>query len=75
MVKDSVDIESAFRPLNALSKILGLAQFSGYTNSVTGKIIHEENCEWKFKNFVWCVFDMCSIVAGFVYNIITLYFS
>jgi hypothetical protein len=55
MVKNSVDIDSAFRPLNVISKILGLAHFSGCRNGFTGKIIQEENYWWEFKNIVWCV--------------------
>jgi len=75
MVKDSVDIESAFRPLNALSKILGLAHFSGHRNSFTGKMRHEENRELEFTNVIWCVVVICAVVTGFVFIIVTLNFS
>jgi hypothetical protein len=75
MVKGSVDIESAFRPLNALSRILGLAHFSGYKNSSTGKLKHEENRESELTKAVWCVVVICAVVTGFVFGIITLNFS
>jgi hypothetical protein len=48
MLEDSVDIESAFRHLNALSKVLGLAHFWGHRNSFTSKIKREGNCESEF---------------------------
>jgi ABC-type multidrug transport system fused ATPase/permease subunit len=72
MLEDSVDIESAFRPLNALSKILGLAHFSGHRNSFTGKMKHEENRECEFTNVIWCVVVICAVATGFVLNVITL---
>jgi hypothetical protein len=75
MVKNWVDIESAYRPLNALSKILGLAHFSGYKNSLTGKIKHEENREWGFANVIWCVGVICLIGTGFVGSLISMYLS
>jgi hypothetical protein len=75
MVKGPVDIESAFRPLNALSKILGLAHFSGHRSSSTGKTKHEESRESELMNFIWCVVVVCAIVTGFVFNLITLHFS
>ena len=74
MVKDSVDIEAAFRPLNAVSKILGLAHFSGHRYRFTGKIKREEHRESKFVNVIWCIVVTCAIVAGFVYSLITLSF-
>ena len=75
MVKESVDIESAFRPLNVLSKILGLAHFSGHRNSFKGKIKDEENREKKFRNVIWCVVVTCTVVTGFVLTIINLKIS
>jgi hypothetical protein len=75
MVKDSFDIESAFRPLNILSKILGLAHFSGYRNTVRGKLKHEENRESEYANVIWCVVVICTIITGFVANMVTLYVS
>ena len=74
MVKDSVDIESAFRPLNAVSKIVGLAHFSGNRNRFTGKIKREGNRESKFANVIWCIVVICAIVTAFVYSIITANF-
>jgi len=75
MVKNSVDIESAFRPLNALSKILGLAHFSGHKNSFTTKITSEGNRESEFAYVICCVAVICTIVTGFVYSIIMLNFT
>jgi len=75
MVKDSVDIESAVRPLNALSKILGLAHFSGHRNSFTSKINRVENRESEFANVIWCVVVICTILIGFVYSMIALTFA
>jgi uncharacterized membrane protein len=72
MVKDSFDIESAFRPLNVLSKILGLAHFSGHGNTVRRKIKHEQNCESEFANVVWRIVVILTVIAGFVTNMITM---
>jgi len=69
--KDSVDIESVFRQLNALSKILVLPHFSGHRNSFASEIKHES----KFVNIIWCVAVICTILTGFVYSIITLNFA
>ena len=75
MVKDSVDIESAFRQLNALYKILGIAHFLGHKNSFTSKIKRNENRESEFACAIWCVVVICTIVTGFVYSIIMLKFT
>jgi hypothetical protein len=75
MVKDSVDIESAFRQLNALSKIIGTAHFLGHKNSFTNKIKRDGNRESEFACVIWCVAVICSIVTGFVYSIIMLKFT
>lgn len=72
MVKDLVDIESAFRPLNTLSKILGLARFSGHRNSFKGGKKHEENRESEFTNVIWCVVVICAVVTGFVFHIVIM---
>ncbi|GFG31885.1 hypothetical protein Cfor_10240 [Coptotermes formosanus] len=72
MVKDSFDIESAFRPLNVLSKILGLAHFSGHGNTVRRKIKHEQNCESEFANVVWRIVVILTVIAGFVTRMITM---
>ena len=74
MFKKSVNIESAFRPLNVVSKIVGLAHFSGHRNSFTGKIKREENRESKFVNIIWCIVVICAIVTGFVYSVLALSF-
>ena len=75
MFKESVDIESAFRPLNVLSKILGLVHFSGHRNSFTGKIKDEGNREMEFRKVIWCVVVTCTVVMGFVFSIIHLKIS
>ena len=75
MGKGSVDMESALRPLNAMSKILGLPHFSGHRNSFTGKMKHEENRESGFTNVIWCVVVICAVVIGFVFNIMIFNFS
>ena len=73
MVKNTVDIESALRPLNTLSKILGLAHFSGYKNSLRGKTKREENREWEIANVMWCVVVICVVVTGFVFTMISVH--
>jgi hypothetical protein len=73
MVKNTVDIESALRPLNTLSKILGLAHFSGYKNSLRGKTKREENREWEIANVMWCVVVICMVVTGFVFTMISVH--
>jgi hypothetical protein len=75
MAKDRFDIELAFRPLNILSKILGLSHFSLYRNPFSGEIKLGDNRESGFGNIIWCVVMMCVIFTGFIINTISVRFS
>lgn len=75
MVKERIDIELAFRPLNILSQILGLAHFSLHRNSFSGEIKRGDNCYSGFGSIVWCIVVMCVIFAGFIINSISVQFS
>jgi hypothetical protein len=64
------DIELALRPLNIVSKILGLPHFSAHRNAFTGRAKHADS-----RNIVWCVVVLCMLITGFIINIISVQFS
>jgi hypothetical protein len=64
------DIELALRPLNIVSKILGLPHFSAHRNAFTGRAKHAGS-----RNIIWCVVVLCMLITAFIINIISVQFS
>lgn len=75
MVKDQFDVELALRPLNILSKVLGLAHFSVYRNVFSGEVKLGDKCDSRFRNVIWCVVMMCVILTGFIINTMSVHLS
>jgi hypothetical protein len=70
MTEVQSDIESALRPLNILSKILGLPHFSANRNAFTGRVKPADS-----RNIVWCVAVLCMLITGLIINVISVQFS
>ncbi|PNF33540.1 hypothetical protein B7P43_G17405 [Cryptotermes secundus] len=64
------DIELALRPLNIVSRILGLPHFSAHRDAFTGRVKRGDS-----RNVVWCVVVLCTLMTGFIINIISVQFS